>query len=112
MSLTVDEQTRAHLDRVRAGVGREFEHLPTGEVNRRFEAIAQQLLRDATFADFIPVLTWRYTREALRTLEGIPAEFRPTQPNSRCKPSRAERSGSIQRIGIGNLRAAQVLTTP
>ncbi len=77
MGLTLDEEQRVHLDRGRSGVAHEFEHLPTDEVDRRFEAIAQQLLSDATFADFIPVLSWRYTREALRTIEGIPAEFRP-----------------------------------
>ena len=79
MSLTLDVDTKARLDRARSELGHEFGHLSADEVNRRFDAIAHQLLTDATFADFVPVLTWRYTREALRTMEGIPAEFR-TEP--------------------------------
>jgi hypothetical protein len=77
MSLTLDIDTRTHLDRVRDAVAREFEHLPEDEVNTRFDEIARQLLSDATFADFIPVLSWRYTREALKAMPGLPAEYRP-----------------------------------
>ncbi len=76
MSLTLDADTRTRLERVRSGVAREFRQLPEHEVNARFDEIVAQLLRDASFADFIPVLAWRYSRESLRTMEGLPAEFR------------------------------------
>ena len=76
MSLTLDEHTRTHLDQVRSGIAREFDHLPQQEVDARFEAIVSKLVRDATFLDFVPVLAWRYSREAIKTMEGLPAEFR------------------------------------
>jgi hypothetical protein len=77
MTLTLDQDTRTKLDRVRNGIAREFDHLPQHEVDARFETIVAQLLSDATFLDYVPVLAWRYSREALRTMEGLPAEFRP-----------------------------------
>jgi hypothetical protein len=78
MTLTLDVETRNHLERVRDGVAREFERLPESEVNERFEAIVAQLLSEASFPDYVPVLLWRYSREALRpdTALGLPAEFR------------------------------------
>jgi hypothetical protein len=77
MSLTLDEHTRTHLDRIRTGIAHEFQQIPQQEVNARFDAIVTQLLGDATFPDFVPVLAWRYSREELRSLPGLPAEFRP-----------------------------------
>jgi hypothetical protein len=76
MSLAIDEDTRKQLDRVRGGIACEFEHIPRHEVDVRFEAIVRQLLSEATFLDFVPVLAWRYSRAALKTIEGLPAEFR------------------------------------
>jgi hypothetical protein len=76
MSLAIDKDMRKHLDRVRGGIAREFEQVPQHEVNERFERIVRQLVSEATFLDFVPVLAWRYSREALRTVEGLPAEFR------------------------------------
>jgi hypothetical protein len=78
MSLTLDEDTRTHLDRIRTGIEREFQQIPQQEVDARFEAIVTELLSDATFPDFVPVLAWRYSREQLKLTEGPPAEFRPT----------------------------------
>jgi hypothetical protein len=77
MSLTLDDDTRTHLDRLRDGIAREFDNVPQHEVDARFEAIVAQLLSNATFLDFVPVLAWRYSRAALKTMEGIPAEFSP-----------------------------------
>ena len=78
MSLTLDEDTRTHLDRVRTGIVCEFQQIPQQEVEARFNAIVAQLLSDATFPDFVPVLAWRHSREELRPLAGLPAEFRST----------------------------------
>ena len=73
MTLTLDVETRYHLERVR-----EFERLPESEVNERFDAIVAQLLSEASIPDYVPVLAWRYSRETLRsdTPLGLPAEFR------------------------------------
>ena len=32
-------------------------------------------LDEATFGDFVPVLSWRYAREELSTAAGVPAEY-------------------------------------
>jgi hypothetical protein len=77
MSLTLDEDTRTHLDRIRTGIEREFQQIPEQEVDARFEAILTELLSDATFPDFVPVLAWRYSREELKSLPALPVEFRP-----------------------------------
>ena len=78
MTLTLDVETRTHLERVREGVAHAFERLPESEVNERFETIVAQLLSEASFPDYVPALAWRYSREALRsdTALGLPAEFR------------------------------------
>jgi hypothetical protein len=76
MSLTLDDRVRTQLDRVRGGVAGEFPDVSEAEVNARFEEIVAQLLSEASFGDFVPVLAWRYSRESLRATEGLPAEFR------------------------------------
>jgi hypothetical protein len=76
LSLTLDAETRTHLDRIRASVALEFDEVPQQEADARFEAIVTQLLSEARFPDFVPVLAWRYAREALKTVAGLPAEFR------------------------------------
>jgi hypothetical protein len=78
LALPIDEETRTHLDRIRTGIAGEFDQIPQQEVDARFDAIVAELLSDATFLNFIPVLAWRYSREQLKLMEGIPAEFRPT----------------------------------
>ena len=42
---------------------------------RDFDAIVQQLLDEATFGDFVPVLAWRYAGEELSVVAGVPAEY-------------------------------------
>jgi hypothetical protein len=49
MSLALDQDTRTHPNRIRTGIGREFQHIPQEEVDARFEAIVTELLSDATF---------------------------------------------------------------
>ena len=75
MSLTLDDDTRTRLGRLRSGIAREFDDLPEQEVHRRFDEIVRELLDEATFGDFVPVLAWRYAREQLSTVEGVPAEY-------------------------------------
>jgi hypothetical protein len=76
VSLTIDDETQTRLERVRASIVREFEELPQNEVDQRFELVVRELLDEATFGDFVPVLAWRYSREELRASVGLPAEFR------------------------------------
>jgi hypothetical protein len=75
MSLTLDDDTRTRLVHLRSGMAREFDGLPEQEVNARFDAIVRQLLDEATFGDFVPVLAWRYAREELSAVEGVPGEY-------------------------------------
>lgn len=65
MTLTVDDDARTRLTSVRDGITREFGAIRQDEIDRRFAQIVTQLLDEATFGDFVPVLAWRYTREAL-----------------------------------------------
>jgi hypothetical protein len=76
MALTLDEQPLIQLDRVRSGVAGEFPHVPEDEVNARFDEIVAQLLGEASFGDYVPVLAWRYSRESLRATKGVPGEYR------------------------------------
>ena len=76
LSLTLDDTTRTRLAITRRGIEKEFEHLPRETVDARFDRIVAHLLDEAAFGDFIPVLAWRYSREELRTVTSVPAEFR------------------------------------
>ena len=76
MSLTLDDATEARLAVTRRGIETEFDHLPREQVDERFDQIVAELLEDATFGDFVPVLAWRYSREELLSAEGVPGEFR------------------------------------
>jgi hypothetical protein len=42
---------------------------------QELDAIVEELLDEATFGDFVPVLSWRYAREELSTAAGVPAEY-------------------------------------
>jgi hypothetical protein len=75
MSLLLDDDMRTRLGHLRSGIAREFEGLPEQEVERRFDAIVRDLLGEATFGDFVPVLAWRYAREELSAVAGVPAEY-------------------------------------
>ncbi len=75
MSLTLDDATQTRLTITRQGIENEFEHLPRETVDARFDRIVARLLDEATFGDFVPVLAWRYSREELRTVTYLPAEF-------------------------------------
>jgi len=65
--LAVDQETATRLARTRANLGQEFNRLPQMEVDKRFDGIVTQLLAEARFDDFVPVLAWRYAREELQT---------------------------------------------
>jgi len=67
VALALDDETATRLARTRAHLGQEFDELPQAEVDRRFDGIVTQLLAEARFDDFVPVLAWRYAREELQT---------------------------------------------
>jgi hypothetical protein len=75
MSRTLDDDIRTRLGHLRSGIALEFDGLPEQEVQRRFDAIVEGLLDEATFGDFVPVLAWRYAREELSVVAGVPAEY-------------------------------------
>jgi hypothetical protein len=76
MSLTLDDVTETRLAVTRRGIENEFDHLPREAVGAQFDAIVAELLEDASFGDFVPVLAWRYSREELLSVEGVPGDFR------------------------------------
>jgi hypothetical protein len=75
MGLTLDDDTRTRLGHLRSGIAQEFDDLPEHEVQQRFDAIVRELLDEATFGDSVPVLAWRYAREELATVAGVPGEY-------------------------------------
>ena len=76
MSMALDDTIQTRLAVTLRGVENEFGYLPRETVDVRFDRIVAQLLDEAMFGDFIPVLAWRYSREELRTVAGLPPEFR------------------------------------
>jgi hypothetical protein len=56
------------LQQAEVDVAREFVTLDQAVVHREFELVTQDLLRNATVTDFVPVLARRHTRDALRSL--------------------------------------------
>ena len=76
MSLTLDDTTATRLAVTRRGIENELDHLPREQVDARFDEIVAELLEDATLGDFVPVLAWRYSREELLSVEGVPGDFR------------------------------------
>jgi Protein of unknown function (DUF3562) len=53
-------------------VAREFAMLDPEEVHREFTRVSDDLLRNATVTDFVPVLVHRHVRENLR-VRSVPA---------------------------------------
>jgi hypothetical protein len=58
-------ETITRLAHLIAEVRREFPHLPSEHVEMQAKLIADDLLADANFDNFVPLLTTRYLRERL-----------------------------------------------
>ncbi|HEY7465089.1 MAG TPA: hypothetical protein VIB47_00195 [Dehalococcoidia bacterium] len=70
--------TQRKLEHVPERLLDEFEDLPREPVQREVQGVAGQLLRQARFPDFVPVLTHRFVREHLLDLAARRTTRRPT----------------------------------
>jgi hypothetical protein len=68
VTLAVDEMFEKRLRQAEADVAREFGTLDQEVVHREFERVAEDLLRNATVTDFVPVLVRRHVRDHLRSM--------------------------------------------
>jgi Protein of unknown function (DUF3562) len=64
---TLDETLVKRLKQAERDVVREFGSLDREVVRQQFELVSNDLLRDATVTDFVPVLAQRHVREILRS---------------------------------------------
>ena len=61
-----DENFRKRMQQAESEVAREFDALAPELVRREFARVANELMRNATVTDFVPVLVHRHVRENLR----------------------------------------------
>jgi hypothetical protein len=59
--------TREKLTRLAGELRNEFTHVPAAEVERTLFVVAEELLADARFQDYVPLLAHRQARERLRS---------------------------------------------
>jgi hypothetical protein len=59
------DDTKRHLAAVEQDLAREFSSLSTDTVHSEVEKISGQLLSNASFPDFVPLLTRRFARDEL-----------------------------------------------
>lgn len=64
--LRLEPATQAKLDHNVSLLALEFRNVPMPEVAHEVESIAETLLENAHFDDYIPVLTHRFAREHFR----------------------------------------------
>jgi hypothetical protein len=64
----LDETLEKRMRDAEIDVAREFESLDRELVHAQFERVSNDLLRNATVTDFVPVLARRHAREALRSM--------------------------------------------
>ncbi len=64
----LDETLEKRMRDAEIDVAREFESLDRELVHSQFERVSNELLRNATVTDFVPVLARRHAREALRSM--------------------------------------------
>jgi hypothetical protein len=65
---TVDTDTKRHLAAVEEDLAREFSTLSRDVVHSHVEKVSGGLLSQASFPDFVPLLTRRFAREELDRL--------------------------------------------
>jgi len=70
----LEPRIRRELQSGLAEVIQEFDgRVDSSEIERIGNEVAQALLDDARFADFVPILTVRYTRERVRQATSTPS---------------------------------------
>jgi Protein of unknown function (DUF3562) len=72
-----DETFEKRMKQAATEVAREFDSLDPELVQREFTRVTDDLLRNATVMDFVPVLVHRHVRENLR-LRSAPAAISAT----------------------------------
>ena len=65
MTLQLVGEMKRKLDHVPRRLGDDFPDADPKQLALEVEHVAEQLLEDARFGDFVPVLAYRYTREHL-----------------------------------------------
>ena len=71
--MIVRAATRSKIEHETKTLAREFPGLPYAVVAAEVEATAGRLIEHARIDDYIPVLVYRYAREALSSGESAPA---------------------------------------
>jgi Protein of unknown function (DUF3562) len=69
--MALDPAFEKRMKQAESEVAREFGMLDPELVRREFARVSDELLRNATVTDFVPVLVHRHVRENLRT--SVPA---------------------------------------
>lgn len=64
---TIDENFEKRMKQAESEVAREFHLLDPELVQQEFARVSEDLLRNATVMDFVPVLVHRHVRENLRS---------------------------------------------
>jgi hypothetical protein len=67
---TLDENFEKRMRQAESEVAREFHLLDPELVQQEFARVTDDLLRDATVTDFVPVLVHRHVRENLKSGRG------------------------------------------
>jgi Protein of unknown function (DUF3562) len=67
---TLDENFEKRMRQAESEVAREFHLLDPELVQQEFARVTDDLLRDATVTDFVPVLVHRHVRENLKSSRG------------------------------------------
>jgi Protein of unknown function (DUF3562) len=68
LTLALDEMFEKRLRQAETDVVREFNAVDRELVHREFERVTQDLLRNATVTDFVPVLARRHVRDHLMSM--------------------------------------------
>lgn len=80
MSVQLDAVTQAHVDKATDDLCVEFAGIFSRETVDRFVSESIVSLADAHFADFVPVLAYRFARERLRALGQSEGTIEKTMP--------------------------------
>ena len=71
-----DETFEKRMRQAESEVAREFGALDPDVVHREFTRVTDDLMRDATVTDFVPVLVHRHVRDSLRSMATAEAAAR------------------------------------
>lgn len=84
--MVVSEGTRKKLDKLAVELRREFGEVPAARIERTLERVVNELVAQARFHDFVPLLAQREARERLR-LASDSAELEPQRGLTDTEPA-------------------------